>query len=45
MDDVLAAVDAIAADYAHHGAAARGVAEDFFRAERVVADLLIRAGF
>jgi hypothetical protein len=45
MDDVLAAVDAIAADYARHSAAARGVAEEYFRAEHVVSDLLYQAGF
>jgi hypothetical protein len=45
MDDVLAALDAIAADYARHAAAARGVAEEYFRAEHVVSDLLDQAGF
>ena len=44
MDDVLAAVDAIASDYAGHAAAALEIADTHFGAERVVQSLLERAG-
>jgi hypothetical protein len=44
MDDVLAAVDAIATDYDAHCRAARDIAEEYFDAERVVGSLMARAG-
>jgi hypothetical protein len=44
MDHVLAALEAINADYAKHSAAARGIAEEYFKAERVLADLIDRVG-
>lgn len=43
-DDVLAAVDAVAADYAKHSRAAREVADQYFAADRVVGSLMGRAG-
>jgi hypothetical protein len=44
MDDVLAAVDAIATDYDAHCRAASDIAEEYFGAERVVGSLMARAG-
>jgi hypothetical protein len=44
MEDVLGAVDAINADYARHSHAARAVAEEHFRAETVLARLLLDLG-
>ena len=44
MDDVLAAVDAIATDYDAHCRAASDIAEEYFSAERVVGSLMARAG-
>ncbi len=44
MDDVLAALDAIEADYDAHSRAAREIAESDFSAERVVQSLMTRAG-
>jgi hypothetical protein len=44
MDDVLAAVDAIEADYEGHRRAAREIAAEYLDAERVVGSLLKRAG-
>jgi hypothetical protein len=44
MDDILAAVDAIETDYAGHCRAAADVARDCFAAEKVVGDLMQRAG-
>jgi hypothetical protein len=43
-DDVLAALDAVNADYAHHQRVARAIAEEYFRAETVLARLLEDAG-
>ncbi len=40
MDDILAAFGAISSDYNRHSRAARAVAEEFFRAEIVLAKLL-----
>jgi hypothetical protein len=40
MDDIIAAFDAINADYAKHSKAARDIAEEYFRAEKVLAKLL-----
>jgi hypothetical protein len=44
MDDVLAAFDAIESDYARHSRAARAIAEEYFRAETVLARLLADLG-
>ena len=44
MDDIVAAVEAINADYARHSRAAYEIARDVFEAEKVLADLLDRAG-
>ena len=44
MDDVLAALDAIEADYEGHCRAAREIAEEHFSAEKVVGSLMARAG-
>jgi hypothetical protein len=43
-DEALAAIDAIAADYAGHSRAARELAGDCFAAERVIAPLLAETG-
>jgi len=40
MDDILAAIDAIKSDYKRHSRAAREIAEEYFRAEKVLAKLL-----
>ena len=40
MDDVLAAFDAVNSNYARHSRAAREIAEEYFRAETVLAKLL-----
>jgi hypothetical protein len=44
MDDILSAVDAIESDYAGNSRAAREVAAEYFAAEKVVGDLMQRAG-
>lgn len=44
MDELLAALHAINNDYTRHSAAAHGIAEEYFAAERVLADLIDRAG-
>jgi hypothetical protein len=44
MDDVLEAVDAIESDYATHSRAAAEIGVEFFAAEKVLAQLLERAG-
>ena len=44
MDDVLAAVDAIEADYDRHARGALEVARECFAAEKVVGSLMERAG-
>jgi hypothetical protein len=44
MDDILAAFEAIRADYPAHCRAAREIAEEFFSAERVLARMMERAG-
>ena len=44
MDDILAAVDAIESDYKGNCGAARGIASEFFEAEKVVGSLMQRAG-
>ena len=40
IDDILAAFDAINSDYERHSRAARAIAEEYFRAETVLAKLL-----
>jgi hypothetical protein len=40
LDDILAAFDALTSDYARHSRAARAIAEEYFRAETVLAKLL-----
>lgn len=44
QQDVLAAVDAIESDYAGHCRAALEIAREYFAAERVIGDMLARAG-
>jgi hypothetical protein len=44
-EEVLAAFDAINSDYDRHSRAARAIAEDYFRAETVLARLLSDLGF
>ncbi|MGH7111136.1 MAG: hypothetical protein ACREFK_12010 [Stellaceae bacterium] len=43
LDEALAAIDAIAADYPRHSRAARDLAHEYFAADRVVAALLAAA--
>jgi hypothetical protein len=43
-EEALAAIDAIDADYQLHSRAARGLAEEYFAAERVLAPMLAQAG-
>jgi hypothetical protein len=45
MDDILTAFDAIESDYLRHCNAAREIAEEFFRAETVLAKMLADLGF
>jgi hypothetical protein len=40
MDEILAAFDAVRSDYARHSRAAREIAQEYFRAETVLARLL-----
>ncbi len=40
MDDIIGAMEAVAADYERHSTAARRIAEEYFRAETVLARLL-----
>jgi hypothetical protein len=44
MDDVLGAVDAVVRDYPRHARAARGIAREYFEAERVLDELRVGAG-
>lgn len=44
MDDILTAVDTVESDYQGNCRAARDIAEEFFKAEKVVGSLLDRAG-
>src|SRR5258708_1931671 len=39
-DDILAAIDAVRGDYAEHSRSARAIAEEFFRAETVLGNVL-----
>jgi hypothetical protein len=40
IDDILAALETVNADYERHSRAARVIAEDYFRAETVLAGVL-----
>jgi glycosyltransferase involved in cell wall biosynthesis len=44
VDEIVAALDAITADYAAHSRAAREIAEEYFKAETVLARLLADCG-
>jgi hypothetical protein len=44
MEEALAAIETVNADYDRHHRAARAIAEDYFRAETVLAELLEDAG-
>ena len=44
LDDIAAAVDTIESDYAAHSCAARELAREYFAADKVLAQLLARAG-
>jgi hypothetical protein len=44
MDDILTAVDAIEYDYERHSRAARAIAEEYFKAEVVLANMLDQLG-
>ncbi len=44
MDEIIAAVDTINSDYTRHSRAAYEIAKEVFEAEKVLADLLNRAG-
>jgi len=45
MDEILEAFDAIQSDYEKHSAGARALAEEYFRAETVLARVLNDLGF
>jgi hypothetical protein len=45
MDEILEAFDRIDSDYEKHSRVARDIAEEYFSAERVVGDLVAKAGF
>jgi hypothetical protein len=44
MDDIIGAFEAIGSDYGGHCRAAREIAEEYFRAETVLAKLLKHVG-
>jgi hypothetical protein len=44
MEDILAAFEAIHADYERHSRAARRIAEEYFRAETVLAKVITDLG-
>lgn len=44
MDEALESFRVIRGDYARHARAARGIAEEFFGSDRVLADMMARAG-
>ena len=44
VDDILSAIDAINADYERHSRAARAIAQEYFRAETVLAEVLHQLG-
>jgi hypothetical protein len=43
-EDVLAGIDTLRRDYAHHARAARAIAEDYFDSDKVLSQLLRRVG-
>ena len=45
MEDILNAIEAINSDYEKHSRAAQAIAEEYFRAETVLAQLLKDLGF
>ena len=45
MEDILNAIEAINSDYKKHSRAAQAIAEEYFRAETVLAQLLRDLGF
>ena len=45
LEEIVAALEAIEADYARHSRAARAIAEEYFRAETVLARVLQDLGF
>ncbi len=44
LEEAVTAIDAVNSDYALHSAAARAIAEEYFDAKKVCADLLVQAG-
>jgi hypothetical protein len=44
LDDIVAAIDNIESDYVHHSQAARDLAHEYFAADKVLPQLLSRAG-
>jgi hypothetical protein len=44
MEQILAAFEAINSDYARHSRGARAIAEEYFRAETVLAKVLVDLG-
>ena len=44
MDEILAALDSINSDYERHSRAARAIAEEYFKAEKVLASMLDKLG-
>jgi hypothetical protein len=44
MEELVSAFDAVQSDYDRHSNAARAIAEEYFRAEKVLADLLMDLG-
>jgi len=44
MEEALEAFRPIRGDYSRHARAARGIAEEFFGSDRVLADMTARAG-
>ena len=45
MADIVAACDAIKSDYERHSRAASAIAEEYFKAETVLAKLIANLGF
>ena len=45
IDEAVAAFEAVASDYERHSRAAREIAEEYFKAETVLAKLLKELGF
>jgi hypothetical protein len=44
MDEAVAALEKIDSDYEHHSRAARGIAQEYFHAEKVLGRILERLG-